>query len=396
MLLSIGPALTPLKADKFAELVASQPGFSHADVQSNTLTLLNDNVSDEEEVTIDVIVDALDPAIDSSSMTPTDWTRIAQRIAEHYSGCNGIVVLHGTDTMAFSSSAISYWLGDGVSKPIIFTGSQVPLSKTRNDAERNLITSLTIAATQPDLNEVALYFDNKLVRGNRAVKISASAFHAFESPNHPPLGRVGIEIKLEKPMLLKPPAAKVSLDHELNLIKLKDSLKHLHGVYKNFSVVTIMLYPGIVTSTITSMIEGTKPPVKGIIIQAFGAGNAPANNDMIQTLKDAHDNHGIVLCDITQIVSGGVDLDAYASAAGLKHAGAISGYDLTPEAALTKMIHLIGQGYSQQEVETMMMTPFQGDLTHAVKSESDSYWDKLVKKHGLPDRVKRLMKKRKA
>jgi len=297
--------------------------------------------------------------------------------------------------MAFSSSAISYWLGEGVSKPVIFTGSQVPLSKTRNDAQRNLITSITIAATQTDINEVVLYFDNKLVRGNRAVKISASAFHAFESPNNPGLGHVGIEIKLDKPMLLKAPAAKVSLDHKPNLHKLDHELSNLKDVYKNFSVVSVMLYPGIVTSTVKSMIEGTKPPVKGIIIQAFGAGNAPANDDMIQTLKDAHDNHGVVLCDITQIVSGGVDLDAYASAAGLKHAGAISGYDLTPEAALTKMIYLLGKGYTQEEVEAKMVAPFQGDLSREVKDQSDSHWDALISKRGMPERVKRLMKKRK-
>jgi L-asparaginase len=207
--------------------------------------------------------------------------------------------------MAFSSSAISYLLGEGVSKPVIFTGSQIPLSKTRNDAQRNLITSITIAATQTDINEVALYFDNKLIRGNRAVKVSASAFHAFESPNYPPLGSVGIEINLDKPMLLAPPPADKSLDHKLNLLKLQRSLAGLEGVDKNFSVISIMLYPGIVASTIKSILEGTKPPVKGVILQAFGAGNAPANTEMIQTLKDAHDKNGVVLCDITQIVSGG-------------------------------------------------------------------------------------------
>lgn len=297
--------------------------------------------------------------------------------------------------MAFSSSAISYWLGPGVSKPIIFTGSQVPLSKTRNDAQRNLITSITIAATQTELNEVALYFDNKLLRGNRAVKVSASAFHAFESPNHPPLGRVGIGIKMETPMLLKPPAKDISLDHEPNIAKLKKTLRDLQGVYEKSSVITAMLYPGIVTSTIESMLTGTKPPVKGVIIQAFGAGNAPANDSMVNVLKEAHDKDGVVLCDITQIVSGGVDLDAYASAAGLKYAGAISGYDLTPEAALTKLIYLIGMGNSQEEIEDKMMTPFQGDLTHDVKVQSDSLWNSLVKKRGHPENIRRLLKKRK-
>ena len=162
--------------------------------------------------------------------------------------------------MAFSSLAISYLLGKGVSKPIIFTGLQIPLSKTRNDAQCNLIMSITIAAMQTSINEVVLYFDNKLVRVNQAVKISASAFHAFESPNYLPLRSVGIDIQLEKPILLAPPPIGKSLDLKLNLQKVEKSMAGLEGSHKKFTVISIMLYLGMVTSTVESMLQGTKPP----------------------------------------------------------------------------------------------------------------------------------------
>jgi L-asparaginase len=216
--------------------------------------------------------------------------------------------------MAFTASAVSYLMGMGVSKPVIFTGSQVPLSKTRNDAQRNLVTSITIAATQT-INEVALYFDSRLLRGNRSVKVSSSAFHAFESPNHPPLGKVGIEFRMERPLLLAAPTADETLEKPKHLKKLQEHLEGIKSALKEFSVITITLHPGIHASSIKAHIEGTSPPVKGIILQAYGAGNAPADEDILRALQVAHDEHGVVICDITQIVSGGVDLDAYESAA---------------------------------------------------------------------------------
>jgi L-asparaginase len=389
-----GNPLAPLSAEDFAELVASQPGFTKAADSTHTLTL-EVNVNDEEEATIDVVMDDIQPAIDSSSMSPSDWVLITQKILKNYSEYHGIVVLHGTDTMAFTASAVSYMLALGVSKPVIFTGSQVPLSKTRNDAQRNLVTSITIAATQT-IHEVALYFDSRLFRGNRSVKVSSSAFHAFESPNHPPLGKIGIEIRMEKPLLLGAPAADVTLEKPKNLQKLQEHLEEMKSALKEFSVITITLHPGIRASSVRAHIQGTTPPCKGIILQAYGAGNAPADDDMLRAFQEAHDEHGVVICDITQIVSGGVDLDAYESAAGLKHAGAVSGYDLTAEAALTKLVCLIARGgLTQQQIEESMKTPFQGDLSHDVVEQSDAYWKALYKKRGPGSKVLRLLKKRK-
>ena len=414
-----GTPLAPLSADKFAKLIAAQPGFTEKD--SNHL-VLSVNVNDEEEATIDVTVDDIKPAIDSSSMTPHDWVTIAQRILANYTGYTGLVVLHGTDTMAFSSSAVSYLLGKGVSKPIIFTGkhlqssdryqvlqnththtnrpafylitgSQVPLSKTRNDAQRNLVSSITVAATQ-SFNEVALFFDSNLLRGNRAVKMSSSSFHAFFSPNHAAIGHVGIDIVMSKPMLLPAPPADESLDHPENVKLLKGDLAKLQKSFQNFSVITIMLQPGLQASTIKAMLSGTTPPVKGVVLQAFGAGNAPANEELIEALKEAHDKDGVVLVDITQIVNGGVDLDAYESASGLKHAGCISGYDLTPESALAKLEYFIGKGFPQQKVEEEMMKSFQNDLSREIQEKSDSLWKALLKKRGHGRKVQRLLKKR--
>lgn len=391
-----GSPLSPLSADKFAELVASQPGFTRTPANNDSIALALDvNVNDEEEATIDVIMDDIKPAIDSSSMSPSDWVLIAQRIVKNYGNYTGIVVLHGTDTMAFTASAVAYMMGRGVSKPIIFTGSQVPLSKTRNDAQRNLITSITIAATQT-LHEVCLYFDSKLLRGNRSVKVSSSAFPAFESPNHSPLGHVGIEIRMNTPLLLAAPAEDLTLENASHLKKQEAILEFMKTAMDDFSVITVTLHPGIRASTIKAALQGTTPPVKGIVLQAYGAGNAPADEDMIRVFKEAHDEYGVVICDITQIVSGGVDLDAYESAAGLKHAGAVSGYDLTAEAALTKLVCLIAIGdLSQQEIEESMKTPHQGDLSRDIVEQSDAYWRALRKKRGPGMKVQHLLKKRK-
>lgn len=283
-----GNPLTPLNAKDFSKLVAKQPGFillsNDGGGKGLTTLELNVNVSDEEDSTIHVVMDDIKPAIDSSSMNPSDWVLITQRILQNYDEYAGIVVLHGTDTMAFSASAISYMLGHGVSKPVIFTGSQVPLSKTRNDAQRNLITSLTIAATQPLMCEVALCFGSKLLRGNRSVKVSSSAFPAFASPNFAPLGSIGIEITTHKPLLLNV-NKDISLDDPVQLQKRAAALERAKSALKEFSVIVITLHPGIRASFIQAALEHTKPPVKGVILQAFGAGNAPADQELLGALK---------------------------------------------------------------------------------------------------------------
>jgi len=283
-------------------------------------------------------------------------------------------------------------LGRGVSKPVILTGSQVPLSKTRNDALRNLITSVTIAATQ-SIPEVLLFFNDVLLRGNRSVKVSASAFPAFYSPNCSPLGKVGIEVSVRKALVLAASDPGHSLDHAGNLEAAAAKIETAKAAFDDFSVITVVLRPGIQASTVRAMLEHTTPKVKGVILMAFGAGNAPADDELIGSLKYAHDRHGAVIVDITQIVSGAVDLDAYESASGLRYAGAVSGYDLTAEAALTKLICLIGMGLSQAEVEEAMVNPFQGDLTHEVRETTDNSWGRIFDRRGHGARVLRLIEK---
>ena len=204
----------------------------------------------------------------------------------------------------------------------------------------------------------------------------------FSSPNFAPLGDVGIEITTYKPIMLGINKG-VSLDDPVHLQKRLAALERVKTTVTEFSVIVITLHPGIRASLIQAALEHTQPPVKGVVLQAFGAGNAPADKDLIGALKRAHDEKGVVIVDITQIVHGGVDLDAYESAAGLKLAGAVSGYDLTAEAALTKLTSLIAiGGLSQKQLEESLKEPFRGDLSRDFVQQNDAYWKELAKKRG--------------
>ena len=359
-----GSPLAPLSPDDFAALVASQPGF---DGRFVTVQL-----DDDEDSRIEYVLDAFDAPLDSSSMTPQDWLQIAQRLLEHYADCDGMVVLHGTDTMAFTASALSFLLS-GLSKPVVVTGAQIPLQQTRNDALRNLVTSIVIAATKPSIVESTLFFDTELQRGNRAEKVNASEFPAFSSPNFPPLAVNGITITVDGELLLKPPKPSESLADVRNRQRRQEELRCWSKAYAAFSIVTLTLFPGIQASTVRAMLSGTRPRVRGVVIEAFGSGNAPANTELMAVLKDAHER-GVVLLDITEVLRGVVDLDAYQSASGLKEAGAVSGFDMTPEAALSKLIYLTGLGLDQQQIEQELEENLQGELTEAVRDQVRARW----------------------
>jgi len=364
-----GSPLSPLSPAEFAKLVASQPGFTES-----ALTVQLDG---DEPSVIDYTLKSFKVPLDSSSMNPEDWITISEDLLDNYEGYDGLVVLHGTDTMAFTASALSF-LMKGLDKPIVVTGAQVPLQQTRNDALRNMVTAMVVAATTK-VPESTLLFDTKLIRGNRSEKVNASFFPAFDSPNFEPLGKLGIQIDIDDSLVLGPPLADESLSVEQNRKTLSEALASWKIAYGDFSVISLSLFPGIQASMVKAMLEQTSPKVKGVVIMAFGAGNAPANKELLNYLKVVHKG-GVVLVDITQVLMGSVDLDAYQSASGLKAAGVVSGYDMTPEAALTKLIWLIGRGLSQNEIEHQLTVDLRGEVSRQLAEQVDALWVRLKEK----------------
>ena len=290
----------------------------------------------------DFQINEYDPLLDSANMTPHDWLKIANDIAAHYKEFDGFVVLHGTDTMAYTASALPFML-QGLRKPVVLTGAQIPLSKIRNDARENLITALLIAANYK-IPEVCLCFGDKLLRGNRAVKVDADSFDAFESPNFPALGTVGIEIHINWDLVLPPPKT----PRHLTVNALDEA-----------RVAGLRLFPGISIDIIKNFLQ---PPIRGLILQTYGMGNAPENLKLISALKAANDR-GVVIVNCTQCLKGTVNMEDYATGAALAKAGVISGFDMTLEAALAKLSFLLNQKLSVTRIKKMMQTDLRGELT---------------------------------
>ena len=280
------------------------------------------------------------PLIDSSNMTPADWQRIADDIKDHYQDYDGFVVLHGTDTMAYTSSALSFML-ENLSKPVIVTGSQIPLTQLRSDGKINLLNSLYIAAYYP-INEVGLYFNNQLFRGNRSIKAYADGFNAFDSPNMPPLLEAGINMKLI--------AGKIGTSSG-EALKLTNITPQPIGVAH--------LYPGISAQLINNIIQ---QPVKALIMRSYGVGNAPQDKNLLASLTTALKNK-IVVVNCSQCIKGKVNMKGYATGTWLSQAGVISGHDMTLEATLTKLHYLLSQNLSFDETRTLMGKNLRGELS---------------------------------
>lgn len=282
------------------------------------------------------------PLLDSSNMTPAEWLGIARDIASNYDRYDGFVVLHGTDTMAYTASAVPFLL-EGLRKPVIITGSQIPLCEIRNDARENLITSLMLAANF-EIPEVCLYFGGKLLRGCRATKVSADGFAAFDSPNSPPLGTVGIDIEVN-----------------WDLVREARGTKRIRVPELRRPVVSALrLFPGISPELMRNILQ---PPLQGLVLEAYGVGNGPDQDAaFIDALASAVDR-GVVIVDCTQCLEGTVDLEEYASGSALARAGVISGFDMTAEAALAKLYVLLGRGYKPERVKHQMQQDLRGELT---------------------------------
>ena len=295
---------------------------------------------------VHVDIQAFSPLLDSSNVTPECWVKMGQMIYDHYDAYDGFVVLHGTDTMSYSASALSFML-ENLNKPVVFTGSQLPVGVLRSDAKENLLTAIEIAAAKDEdgnaiVPEVTIYFEDRLFRANRTTKRNAEHFSAFNSYNYPALAKAGVHIT-----------------YQPHLVHYSDPQAplRLHTQFDQ-NVAILKLFPGIQRSVVRALLHTRG--LKGIVLETFGAGNAPTDHWLYSELKEAVDK-GIIIVNKTQCNTGSVEMGLYAVSLNLLKAGVLSGYDITTEALLTKMMLLLGE--NPEQAKELICQELCGEMT---------------------------------
>ena len=290
-----------------------------------------------------------DPLIDSSDVEPSLWISLAKLIEEKYEEYDGFVILHGTDTMAYSASALSFMI-ENLSKPVIFTGSQLPIGMPRTDGKENLISAVEIAAAKDAeghalVPEVCICFDNILMRGNRTCKMNSDNFRAFRSENLPPLAEAGIHIRYNTGIIRRP-------------VSWEDA--PIFRKYLDTKVSILKMHPGITPQIVRDIM--CSPDTRAVIIETYGAGNAPSKEWFLKIVQEAA-GMGKIILNVTQCIAGSVNMDIYATGKCLKDAGVVSGYDSTTESALAKLFYLLGTFQDNEQVKMLLEEDLRGEIS---------------------------------